>query len=157
MGRLSSSTGNRPMSLTCPLPFRQRCCLWAPCGMVFYICRCCDRGQRYCSSHCRQKARREQRRQANRRHQDSDDGRLDHRDRQKAYRRRHPKKSVTDHTSVPTPYCATINSEKVLIAKQGSISCFVPSPTGNYSRAGQVVCRFCGRTGIFINPFYPGG
>src|SRR4030095_3371827 len=37
----------------------------------------CDRGQRYCTDRCRSKARREQRRAANRRHQQTPEGRLD--------------------------------------------------------------------------------
>ncbi len=83
------------------------------CGTTFYICRSCDRGQRYCSEHCGQKARREQRREANRRYQQSLEGRLDHRDRQRVYRqrRRSPEESVTDQGSpedrfsamMPTP------------------------------------------------------
>ena len=53
---------------------------------MFYLCRHCDRGQRYCSARCREKSRRLQRREANRRHQRSPEGRLDHRDRQRAYK-----------------------------------------------------------------------
>lgn len=70
-----------------------RCC--AP----FWICRPCDRGQRYCSSQCRASARWEQHRQANRRHQQSPEGRLDHRDRQRAYRQRCAPRRVTDQSS----------------------------------------------------------
>ena len=59
--------------------------LWA----VFYLCPHCDRGQRYCSPHCREKSRRLQRREANRRYQQtSAGGRLDHRHRQREYRER---------------------------------------------------------------------
>jgi hypothetical protein len=66
--------------------FRQRIC--RGCNAVFCICRSCDRGQRYCGPGCRLPAVREQRRRANRRHQNSPEGRLDHRDRQRAYRKR---------------------------------------------------------------------
>jgi hypothetical protein len=65
---------------------RLRVCL--RCQGLFCICRHCDRGQRYCSAACRAFARREQRRQANRRHQQSDAGCQDHRDRQRMYRKR---------------------------------------------------------------------
>ena len=65
---------------------RLRVCLH--CQVLFCICRRCDRGQRYCSAACRASAGREQRRQANRRHQQSDAGRQDHRDRQRIYRKR---------------------------------------------------------------------
>ena len=73
------------------------------CGVVFWICRHCDRGHQYCGERCRRKARRRQRRAANRRHQQSREGRLDHRDRQRAYRERRGLRRVTDHTS-PAPY-----------------------------------------------------
>jgi hypothetical protein len=66
--------------------FRLRPCVL--CHALFVICRSCDRGQRYCNGGCRFSAWREQRRQANRRHQRSPGGRADHRDRQRAYRKR---------------------------------------------------------------------
>ena len=74
---------------------RQRACVG--CHAVFWICGHCDRGQRYCSSTCQAEARRGQRRRANRRHQRSPEGRLDHRDRQREYRRR--RAGVTDQGS----------------------------------------------------------
>jgi hypothetical protein len=58
------------------------------CHALFVICRSCDHGQRYCQGWCRFWAWREHRRQANRRHQRSPEGRADHRDRQRAYRKR---------------------------------------------------------------------
>ena len=66
--------------------FRQRVC--RGCKAVFCICRSCDRGQRYCGPDCRLRVLRAQRRRAHRRHQNSPEGRLDHRDRQRAYRKR---------------------------------------------------------------------
>lgn len=65
---------------------RQRVCF--ACDALFWICRHCDRGQRYCSWLCRMAALLKQRRQANRRHQHSPEGRQDHRDRQREYRKR---------------------------------------------------------------------
>ena len=78
---------------------RQLFCRWPGCGLVFYICNSCYRGHRYCGDRCRKKAKREQRRRANQRHQQSREGRLDHRDRQRAYRERCRLRRVTDHTS----------------------------------------------------------
>ena len=48
-------------------PLRRRFCRGAGCGVVFWICRHCDRGHQYCGERCRRKARRQQRRDANRR------------------------------------------------------------------------------------------
>src|SRR5206468_3466725 len=78
---------------------RQRVCRASGCGQVFWTCRHCDRGQHYCSHLCRQQTRRQQHRLANRRHQQSPEGRQDHRDRQRAYRRRHSAPRVTDVSS----------------------------------------------------------
>ena len=56
------------MAVCCELVLRQRFCRDIACGKRFWICRHCDRGQRYCSPLCRQQAYRQQRRRANRRH-----------------------------------------------------------------------------------------
>ena len=86
------------------LTLRQRFCRAEHCRTLFFICSRCDRGHAYCSQWCRQKSRRQQQREANRRHQQSAEGRLDHRDRQRLYRLRqnllsqtHLSISVTDH------------------------------------------------------------
>jgi hypothetical protein len=116
------------------LPFYQRRCHAQGCAAVFFICRSCYRGQRYCSEPCRQLARRQQRRAANRRHQQSPEGRLDHADRQREYRLRVAGR-VTDQGSATE-------------AGSGSISQLdpiQPRPT-----PGRVCCVVCGRRGRFI-------
>ena len=73
---------------------------------MFYLCPHCDRGQRYCRPHCRDKSRRLQRREANRRYHQSLglEGRIDHRQRQREYRQR-LKARVTDQSSLgASPY-----------------------------------------------------
>ena len=75
---------------------RQCTCRAEGCGALFFICRSCDRGQVYCSQPCRRLQRRLQCRAANRRHQQSPEGRADHRDRQRAYRQRQQQARVTD-------------------------------------------------------------
>ena len=82
---------------------------------------------------------------ANRRHQQSREGQLDHRDRQRAYRERRGLRRVTDHTS-PATY------------DSGSITVAAPSPSENgpESFRGEAryadcpefepVCIICGRT-----------
>lgn len=120
------------------VPLRQRLCRAEACGAVFYLCRSCDRGQRYCSDRCREKSRREQRRAANRRHQESLEGRLDHRDRQREYRTRQALLCVTDQRS---------GAEAVFFTLP------VPSWPSLDSSGDEVFCRICGRTGTFIDPF----
>ncbi len=67
-------------------------------------------GEVYCGDECRRRMRRRQRRRANWRYQQSREGRLDHRDRQRAYRERCRRRRVTDHTSPVVPGQATSRS-----------------------------------------------
>jgi hypothetical protein len=116
---------------------RQRQCRAESCGAVFYLCRSCDRGQRYCSERCREKSRRQQRRTANHRHQRSAEGRLDHRDRQREYRLRLVGR-VTDQGS----------------GGEASSSTLRPLTEWPFeAEAGEAFCRLCGRRGSLIDPF----
>ena len=63
------------------------------CASIFYLCRLCDHGQVYCGQTCGEAARSDSCRAANRRHQQSREGRRDHAFRQSQYRAR---KKVTD-------------------------------------------------------------
>ena len=67
------------------------CC--KACQQPFWICRRCYRNHRYCSETCRKWSRKDGQRVARRKHQQSLEGKLDHRDRQKAYRDRQMEKS----------------------------------------------------------------
>ena len=59
------------------------------CSGVFLLCRRCDRRYRYCSPECSALGRRMSARVARKNHQESPEGKLDHRDRQaRAYRAR---------------------------------------------------------------------
>ena len=129
-------------------PLRQRFCRGADCGAVFWICRHCDRGHRYCGERCRQKARRQQRRDANQRHQQSREGRLDHRDRQRDYRER--RRRVTDHTSAGRGRSGNI---KKPLTETG-ISTPLAEVAGDRSRFGRLQAAIrpvrivCGRRGV---------
>jgi ferredoxin len=68
------------------------------CGALFFVCSTDYRGQTYCGSICRAAARVVSARAARMRHERSTEGRLDHRDRQRAYRMR-LRARVTDHAS----------------------------------------------------------
>ena len=113
---------------------RQRVCVG--CRAVFWICQHCDRGHRYCSAECRAPARLEQRRRANCRHQRSPEGRLDHRDRQREYRRRKPLR-VTDQGSVSITFPATCSSGIRITPR----------------RAPFLRCIICGRSSRWVDPF----
>jgi hypothetical protein len=146
----------RRMAVPGEVVLRQRVCVGSECRAVFFLCSHCDRGQRYCSIACRDQARLHQRRCANRRHQQSAEGRLDHRDRQRQYRQRQAQARVTDQGSL-------------LIACSASFQCgpAEATPTGVSEGSGAAVrprwpetrpgvwlcCRICGRIGRFIDPF----
>jgi len=106
---------------------RQRRC--RACEGVFCICCHCDRSQCYCSSACREQARRQPRRAANRRHQKTEGGRQAHRIRQRNYRLRQASVRVTDH---------------------GSQSIIRSGPP---DRPRVSHCAVCGRFGRWIDPF----
>lgn len=106
---------------------------------MFWICRRCDRSQRYCGPECRQAARRLQLRQANRRHQSSDPGRQDHRDHQRAYRQRARARAtgrVTYQGSLLNPNSGMIRSREL-----------------RAHSAQRQTCMVCGCRGEFVNPF----
>ena len=142
------------MPASCPTVFRQRVCRFPSCLAVFYLCRHCDRGQRYCSPRCREKSRRQKRHEANRRHQQSPEGRLDHRDRQHAYRQRRRKQGVTDQGSLrgfPHARMAVSEPQPPTPAAGVSESPLAVPVSGDF---GGVVCQICGRRGRFVNPFH---
>jgi hypothetical protein len=150
--------------------FRQRFCKAADCRALFCICSNCDRGQLYCSNECRHRSRLEQLRAARRRHQQSAEGRDDHRDRQRAYRRR---KTAISQTSVPPRHqqlspaepldqCDLQKSVTDQSTGRGATSAIIILPRSWWpiepvrepSRGLRViVCRFCRRIGLFLNPF----
>lgn len=142
--------------------FHQRFCKASDCRALFFICSHCDRGQSYCSPSCRSLSRLKQLRAARRRHQQSPEGRLDHRDRQRAYRlrksasvRASTSKSVTDHTSQTGRPSATISTpSKWLKEPVGSASWRLPQALFPF---GLIVCQVCGRLGRFLNPFHQPG
>jgi len=138
--------------VACSAVFRQRVCQFPPCGAVFYLCPHCDRGQRYCSSRCRERSRRLQRREANRRHQQSPEGRADHRDRQREYRKRQCAR-VTDQSSLRDSPCVNLMAPPAFEPLAETPEPDPPTPPGAELAPGWVVCQICGRRGRWLNPF----
>ena len=141
------------MAVHAEVVLRPRVCRSQGCQTVFWICSHCDRGQCYCSAACRTEARRRQRRAANRRHQRSLEGRLDHRDRQRAYRQRHAPAGVTDQGSLsvfsPAPFgCGEAITMPVAVSRPCEL------PGGLEKRSDLWLrCSICGRPSRFVNPF----
>ena len=117
---------------------------------MFYIYSSCYRGQVYCGDGCRCRMRREQRRRANRRYQQSEEGRLDHRDRQRAYRERCRLRGVTDHTSVGSGRSGNIGEPLRETGMSASLAeVFHDRPWfERLQTAIRPVCILCGRVGV---------
>jgi hypothetical protein len=131
------------------LAFRQLFCRAADCGLMFLVCRSCYRGQTYCSDLCRWKTRLDQVRRANRRYQQSPEGRQDHCDRQREYRQQR-RCRVTDQSSPQR-----ISWAKMAGAKPASQGLMAEKFNDllHLTRQGgfrRLVCIFCGRRGRFI-------
>ena len=161
IGRLLSNTcRSPPMMTTAPeTAFRQRFCHAEHCRRRFFLCTRCDRGQLYCSLDCRHRSRLDQLRAARQRHQQSPEGRLDHRDRQRSYRLRQARsrllqaqKSVTDQGSKPDLTSDTIATLHFRTRMEP-----LRPPAQRGGGSGSVVCHFCGRRGRFLDPFHEPG
>ena len=80
----------------------------------FFLCRRCDRGDRYCSRACARQARHATLRAASRRYQQSRRGRGYHAARQARYRRRRdPREKVTHQTSPAPRPCGMVTAPTV--------------------------------------------
>ena len=110
---------------------RLRQCHNSTCNVAFAICRCCDRGQRYCSPACRQLVRRVQVAAAGERYQASETGRQAHCRRQRKYRLRSSQSGVTH---------------------QGPVSITLPD---SLTAQSLYHCSVCGRVSRWHNPFDP--
>jgi hypothetical protein len=132
------------------------------CGVLFHLCTRCYRGQRYCDDGCRRPARRRQRRDANRRHRNSPEGRLDARDRKRRQRdlARARIASVTDQGS-PTPGSShSVPTSSPTLQPEPQVASTAKEPTANVSPdcpslppvrpVPQLRCRRCERASAWI-------
>jgi hypothetical protein len=135
--------------------FRQVFCRAVACGATFFICGRCYRGQAYCSAPCRHKTRQQQRREANRRYQQDPGVGLDHRDRQREYRKRVVARRVTDQSSTIGSTWGSICEPAAKTETESpptEESCDAPKITW-LGRLGLIVCHICGRLGQWIGTF----
>jgi len=105
---------------------------------------------------------RQARREANRRHQRSPEGRLDHRDRQRAYRARR-RERVTDNSSPPRADSGSIAAvplpaledavDRVDAAPEGMHESRSPARPSRSRAPAMGRCIVCGREGRPINPY----
>ena len=125
--------------------------LCARCRRQVLICSRCDRGQQYCGAGCSGLARRESRRAAGRRYQQSRRGRHCHAERQRRYRRRCRegtcREKVTHHGSASPARGAALARHRVAM-REASPSMSPPSAPERARAAsgtGAMHCHFCAR------------
>lgn len=129
--------------------FRFVVCDRADCRQVFFLCRRCDRGDRYCSRACAHQARHATLRAASRRYQQSRRGRGQHAARQAHYRRRRaPREKVTHQTSHAALACGIVTAPSVrtvtrTVAQEDPDDADASDPR----RAVSLCCARCGRPG----------
>ena len=135
-------------------------CALHECRSVFYICKRCFRGHSYCSDFCRDKAQLRQHREANRRYQQSPEGRADHRDREHSYRERRKQRRVTDHSSLPITCpplssCGPAEANSVELPQHPDNAGAASPPPGvpRIQPEFCLRCRICGRQSRFIDQF----
>ena len=132
--------------------FRQLFCRAADCGVMFFICRPCYRGQAYCSEECRRQCRQQQRQKANRRYQQDPEVRRDHRDRMREYRKQLREVRVTDQSSVSDGGWGSICGPLVkAVPETPPAEELHDQPSATWrERFSRIVCIICGRVGRFV-------
>lgn len=125
-------------------------CAYSPCSKSWVICRCCYRGQKYCSDTCSRRARQEKKREYNRRHQQGA-GREAHVECQRAYRLHRAEggpcvpKDVTDQSSLEPSF-----DGKLFAASEFAVQ-FLAHAAGAI-QDGSASCHRCGRQSVLVEP-----
>ncbi len=122
------------------LPLISVSCRW--CKVIFCVCRCCWRGQAYCSSQCRKAARGASHRQAQRRYRQSAKGRRAHCLSENRRRHRKNQSAFKNMDDQPSTQGA---SGYMSVFKNAKDVSFLPDQHG--------YCHFCGRRGIIVSEF----
>lgn len=132
--------------------FRQLFCRAGGCGVMFFICRPCYRGQAYCSEECKRQSRRQQRQKANRRYQQDPEVRQDHRDRMREYRKQLREIGVTDQSSMIDCGSGSICRPLVrVVPETPPAEKLHGQPKAKWrERFSQITCIICGRLGRFV-------
>jgi len=118
-------------------PVSGRLFLCLACRSQVIICRCCDRGQIYCSGDCSRRARRQSVRAAARRYEATLPGRRAHATRMDRYRARH--REIVTHQGSPPPPADDLLSTGAIATTRDEVS-----PAEQPQRLASH-CHWCGR------------
>ena len=142
----------------------QRVCRYEPCGKVFHICRSCFQGQAYCSDVCKHINRRKQCRESNRKHQESEEGRLDHNQRQQdLYQRKLEarsgvnEKNLTDQSIYPDCDGVTMNLSDSRDLRSTKTESKESQEVHDDKSDAYPRCQICNREGYWIDTFHEVG
>lgn len=131
--------------------FREERC--GHCLRVFYACSNCDHGQLYCPGSCKEDARTLSKRAARTRHQESPEGREDHREAQQRYRDRCAERlRVTDQGGREVDKTETVPARMEPSAElPAEAQPRAGSGNAEVARSSGVVwCAFCGRESRWV-------
>ena len=115
-------------------------CRW--CGLIFYICRPCFRGQAYCSDPCRKVAKQKIKRRAQKKYRGTDKGKKAH---CKAENRRRHGESKKNQKNMDDPTSTVLPAWVMELLCRLWSRIFYPKQTS--------YCHFCGRPGQIVNQF----
>ena len=124
------------------------------CSRVFWLCRRCDRGQRYCSEECRRHARERSVRKARRNYARKELGRENNRKRQRRYRARMTARQVlctnrvTDHSSQKIGEQASWANVAASITCMSRVRAHHRPDVPRDFEPGH--CSVCGRPGVVV-------
>lgn len=119
-----------------PMQATGRMFLCARCRAQVFICRRCDRGQRYCTAQCARISRRENQREASRRYQLSRRGRFAHAARARRHRARH---KIVTHQGSPGG-----SANGVLQAPPNDVAAAPANVVAQTATSGALHCSRCG-------------
>ena len=110
------------------------------------VCQSCDHGQRYCADGCRELAKKDSEKRANKKYQNSRQGRFKNAERQRRFRQRQKLKAkiVTYQGSPPSlpndllieKFCPPKRKSKIQQTKAEAVCHFCGSPCGPFFRGG---------------------
>ena len=117
-------------------------CALAKCCQVFFLCRDCDRGDRYCSQDCSEQARRESLRAAGRQYEKTFAGLRQNAARQARFRKRAREKVTHQGSTCGLP------GAMLLVEEEATDGDEVESSKGGQTEAR--CCAGCGQPGIYV-------
>jgi len=110
------------------------------------ICQSCDHGQRYCAGGCRELAKKDAGKRANKKYQNSRQGRFKNAERQRRFRQRQKSRlQIVTYQGSPSPPANDLLIEK-LCPPKGTAKTSKMQP--------ETVCHFCGCP---CGPFFRNG